>query len=246
MQRYAIIITNFEIIKILKFKPKNMASIDKTTFTFLKNLTKNNNREWFNERKDLYISAKENVQHLVENLIEEIAIFDEKIAMIDAKKSLFRIYRDTRFSKLKIPYKTNFGAALGMGKGKEVSGYYLHIEPGRSFIAGGVYMPEASILKQIRTEISKNGEEFLKIINNRNFKKYFGELSKENTLQRIPKGFEKDDPMAEFLKLKSFVVSYPLKDEDLMNENVAKNLAKIYKEMMALNGFIENALNGKL
>lgn len=220
-----------------------MASIEKTTFAFLNNLTKNNNRDWFNEHKDQYLIAKDNVQHLVENLIEEIAIFDEKIAKIDAKKSLFRIYRDTRFSKLKIPYKTNFGAAIGMGKGKEVSGYYLHIEPGKSFIAGGVYMPEASILKQIRQGISANSEEFLKIINDKNFKKYFGALSTENTLKRIPQGFEKENPMADFLKLKSFVVSYPLKDEDLMNENVSKNLAKIYKEMMPLNEFIENALN---
>ena len=178
----------------------------------------------------------------MENLVEEIGIFDEKTAKIEAKKSLFRIYRDTRFSKLKICIKPIFGAAIGIGEGKEVSGYYLHIEPGKSFIAGGVYMPEASILKQIRQGISANSEEFLKIINAKSFKKYFGELSIENTLKRIPQGFEKENPMAEFLKLKSFVVSYHLKDEDLMNENVAKNLAEIYKEMMPLNEFIENMI----
>ena len=246
MQRYAIKITNFEIVANCKFNIEKMTKIDQSTIEFLKDLTKNNNRDWFNEHKAQYQDAKDNVQYLVENLIEVIASFDEKIAKIDAKKSLFRIYRDTRFSKLKIPYKTNFGAAIGMGKGKEVSGYYLHIEPGKSFIAGGVYMPEASILKQIRQEISTNSEEFLKIINAKSFKKYFGELSIENTLKRIPQGFEKENPMAEFLKLKSFVVSYPLKDEDLMNENVAKNLAEIYKEMMPLNEFIEKALSDRL
>ncbi|MDN5578593.1 MAG: DUF2461 domain-containing protein, partial [Chryseobacterium sp.] len=93
------------------------SKIEASTLHFLKNLSKNNNREWFTENKDQYIAAHQNVLNMVENLIEKIGAFDEEIMKIDAKKSLYRIYRDVRFSKDKSPYKTNFGAGLGMGKG---------------------------------------------------------------------------------------------------------------------------------
>ena len=131
---------------------------------FLRNLEKNNNREWFNENKMLYQEAQQDVISFVEKLIEEMADFDEEMGKLDAKKSVFRIYRDTRFSKDKTPYKTNFGAGLGMGKGNKISGYYLHIEPGKSFLAGGVYNPEPSVLKTIRHEISAFGDEFKAIL----------------------------------------------------------------------------------
>ncbi len=209
-----------------------------STLSFLKNLTKNNNRDWFNENKNLYTESQQDVLEFVEALIEEIGKFDEEILKADAKKSLFRIYRDTRFSKDKTPYKTNFGSALGMGKGNQNGGYYLHIEPNKSFLAGGVYQPGSSVLKEIRKEISMNGEEFLEIVNNKDFKKYFGELSQESKLVKVPQGFEKDDKMAEFLKLKNFVVMYPLKDGELLAKDAVKNFAKIYKAIKPLNDFL--------
>lgn len=104
-----------------------------STLQFLRTLEKNNNREWFNENKTTYQEAQQDVIYFVEKLIEEMVVFDEEIGKADAKNSLFRIYRDTRFSKDKSPYKTNFGASLGMGKGSQKAGYYLHIEPGESF-----------------------------------------------------------------------------------------------------------------
>ena len=128
-----------------------------STLQFLKKLSQNNNKEWFTENKQLYSDAQTDVIEFIENLISEISKSDEEITKTDAKKSLFRIYRDTRFSKDKIPYKTNFGASLGMGKGSQKAGYYLHIEPGKSFLAGGLYMPEPATLKEIRKEISMNG-----------------------------------------------------------------------------------------
>lgn len=212
--------------------------IDASTLNFLKNLSKNNNREWFTENKNLYITAQQNVVNVVEDLIEKIGEFDEEILKIDAKKSLFRIYRDVRFSKDKSPYKTNFGAGLGMGKGNRISGYYLHIEPGKSFLAGGVYQPDASVLKEIRKEISMNAKEFMEILEQDDFRNNFRGLSVEGKLQRVPNGFEKDDPMAEFLKLKNFIVVHPISNEDLINENVTKNIAKIYKSMKPLNDFL--------
>lgn len=212
--------------------------IESATLNFMRKLTKNNNREWFAENKEKYISAQENIINFVEVLIEEIGKFDEEILKTDAKKALFRIYRDVRFSKDKSPYKTNFGAGLGMGKGNKISGYYLHIEPGKSFLAGGVYQPESSVLKQIRKEISMNGSEFLNILKENDFRNNFRGLSVEGKLQRVPAGFEKEDPMAEYLKLKSFIVIHPVSDEALMKKDAAENFAKIYQSIKPLNDFL--------
>lgn len=217
-------------------------SISPKTFDFLKKLTKNNNREWFTENKSLYTEAQANVISFLDELIREMAGFDEELSKLDGKKSLFRIYRDTRFSKDKIPYKTNFGASLGMGKGSQKGGYYLHIEPGKSFIAGGIYMPESTVLKEVRNEISLYGEDFLKIINNKDFKKYFPKLDQEDQLKKVPQGFEKEDPMGDYLKLKNFIVVYNLKDEEVLDKNAAKNITKIFELIKPFNDFLNTPL----
>ena len=210
-----------------------------STLQFLRNLEKNNNREWFNENKTLYQEAQQDVISFVEKLIEEMVDFDEEMGKLEAKKSVFRIYRDTRFSKDKTPYKTNFGAGLGMGKGNKISGYYLHIEPGKSFLAGGVYKPEPSVLKTIRQEISAFGDEFKAILEQDEFRNYFRGLSVEDKLKKVPQGFEKDDKMAEYLKLKHFIVTHPVSDEQLLSENAFKEFAKIFKAMKPLNDFLQ-------
>ncbi len=210
-----------------------------STLQFLRNLEKNNNRDWFNENKTLYQEAQQDVISFVEKLIEEMADFDEEMGKLEAKKSVFRIYRDTRFSKDKTPYKTNFGAGLGMGKGNKVSGYYLHIEPGKSFLAGGVYKPEPSVLKTIRQEISAFGDEFKAILEQDEFRNYFRGLSVEDKLKKVPQGFEKDDKMAEYLKLKHFIVTHPVSDEQLLSENAVKEFTKIFKAMKPLNDFLQ-------
>jgi len=217
-------------------KKNNMQS---STLQFLRNLEKNNNREWFNENKTLYQEAQQDVISFVEKLIEEIADFDEEMGKLEAKKSVFRIYRDTRFSKDKTPYKTNFGAGLGMGKGNKISGYYLHIEPGKSFLAGGVYKPEPTILKTIRQEISAFGDDFKAILEQDEFRNYFRGLSVEDKLKKVPQGFEKDDKMAEYLKLKHFIVTHPVSDEQLLSENAVKEFTKIFKAMKPLNDFLQ-------
>ena len=209
-----------------------------TTLQFLRNLEKNNNREWFNENKTIYQEAQQDVISFVEKLIEEMATFDEEVGKVDAKKSLFRIYRDTRFSKDKSPYKTNFGASLGMGKGSQKAGYYLHIEPGKSFLGGGIYMPESSALKAIRKEISAFGDEFKAILEKDDFRNYFRGLSVEDKLKNVPQGFEKDDKMAEFLKLKHFIVTHPVSDEQLLSKNAPKEIAKVYHAMKPLVDFL--------
>ncbi|CAH0214390.1 DUF2461 domain-containing protein [Chryseobacterium sp. Bi04] len=215
-----------------------MNTIQPGTFTFLKKLAINNNREWFNENKSLYTASQENVISFLEDLIKEMSAFDEDLAKIDPKKAMFRIYRDTRFSKDKVPYKTNFGASLGMGKGSQKGGYYLHIEPGKSFLAGGIYMPESSVLKEVRKEVSLYGDDFLKILNQKDFKKHFPELDQDGKLKKVPQGFEKEDPMAEYLKLKNFIVLYRLKDEEILDKKAVQNLTKIFSLMKPFNDFL--------
>ncbi|MEA1848489.1 DUF2461 domain-containing protein [Chryseobacterium sp. MHB01] len=214
------------------------AAVSPKVFDFLRQLAENNNREWFTENKNLYTESQENIVAFLEDLIAEMSEFDSELGKIDAKKSLFRIYRDTRFSKDKTPYKTNIGASLGMGKGSQKGGYYLHLEPGKSFIAGGIYMPESSVLKTLRKEISLYGKEFLNILNNKEFKKYFPELDQDDKLKKVPQGFEKEDPMAEYLKLKSFIVVYNLSDKEISDKSASKTLAKIFKVMKPLNDFL--------
>jgi uncharacterized protein (TIGR02453 family) len=213
-----------------------------STIQFLKDLSKNNNRDWFTDNKNQYLDAQNDVITFVEKLIQGIGNFDESILKIDAKKSLFRIYRDVRFSHDKSPYKTNFGASLGIGKGSQKAGYYLHIEPGKSFIAAGIYMPDAPTLKKVRTEISENGKEFLKIVNNAKFKKEFGDLDSESALKKIPQGFDKEDPMAEYLKLKNFVVIKKISDKELLEVKAAENLVSLFKEAKPFNDFINLSL----
>lgn len=219
-----------------------MASkIHKSTFDFLKNLEKNNNRDWFNENKEKYVEANQNVLDFVTELLEKMGSFDESILKLDPKKTLFRIYRDTRFSKDKSPYKTNFGASInGIGKKDGGAGYYLHISPNECFLAAGVYMCDPIQLKKIRQEISGNAEEFNEIIKDKNFKNF--EFNQEK-LVRVPQGFEKEDPMAEFLKMKHLVVSINLKDEDLMKDEAVNNCNTEFKKMSKLVNFLNETMN---
>lgn len=206
-----------------------MASISKDTFDFLKNLAKNNNREWFTENKSRYVAAQEEVTLFLTDMLERMAEFDEKMHKLDPKKTLFRIYRDTRFSKDKTPYKTNIGASInGIGKKDGLGGYYLHIEPGKSFLAAGVYMTDPKNLKIMRKEISENAEEFRSIVEDANFANF---SFMDEKLSRVPQGFEKGDPMVEFLKMKHLVVSFDLKDADLIKANASESFAEKFRQM---------------
>ncbi|MBD3906908.1 DUF2461 domain-containing protein [Chryseobacterium sp. Ch-15] len=209
-----------------------------STFNFLKNLEANNNREWFNDHKEDYLRARENLVSFVDQLISVIAEFDERIARVDAEKSLYRIYRDTRFSHDKSPYKNNFGANIGMGKGHQSAGYYLHIQPGGSFLAGGIYMPERNQLKEIRSEISYNRKEFETLMSNDSFQRNFGGLSEEGKLKRVPNGFEKDDAMGEYLKLKHFVAIRLVSSKEFKQKNAVQKFGKVFESVKPLNDFL--------
>ena len=208
--------------------------ISKSTIDFLELLQSNNDREWFAANKKEFQEEEKKVKLFFNEIYLELQKIDSLESM-----QIFRIYRDVRFSKNKSPYKTNFGAALGMGKGSKTTGYYLHLEPGKSFIAGGVYQPEPSVLKEIRKEIEMNADEFLEIVNAKEFIKNFGELSQTDKLVKVPQGFDKDSKMGDFLKLKNIVVMHSIKDENLLHENAISNFVKIYKTMKPLNDFLD-------
>jgi uncharacterized protein (TIGR02453 family) len=203
--------------------------IDKSTLEFLKNLSKNNNREWFNANKPLYEKGKKNILDVTLYLISEIGKSDKSVQYVNPEECLFRIYKDVRFSKDKNPYKTNFGSFIIKGGRKTPgAGYYLHIEPGKSFLVGGIYMPSAPHLLAIRSAIAKKPETFIKIINNYELKKLFGELCDE-TLKTAPKGFPKDHPAIQLLRYKHYYFMRNVSDKEILSDDFLKQAVKDYK-----------------
>jgi len=216
-------------------------NINKETFQFLKDVKKNNDREWFNANKEKYVAANENFIAFTQSLINEVAKFDKPVAGLDAKSTVFRIYRDTRFSKDKTPYKTFFSAVLmGKGTGCGVAGYYLHLQPGNSMLVGGVHATEPKALKEIRHEISSNGKEFLKIINDKKFKDIF-KIQGEK-LVKVPQGFDKEDPMAEYLKYKEMMICHSVTDKNILAEDSISYCTKVFKAMQPFNSFVNAPL----
>ena len=218
--------------------------IDKPTLAFLKAIKKNNNKEWFDKNKEKYLFAKENVETLIDNVLKEIVSFDKRYSDLSAKKCTYRIYRDVRFSPNKTPYKNNLGASINIGGKKALNaGFYIHIEPGKSILAGGMWMPPGEQLKKIRQEIDYNGKKFHKILNDASFKKYYGTLSQSYALKTTPKGYAKDHPDIDLLRLTSFIVVHSFTDAMVMKKSFAKDLGKGIKIMKPLIDFINTSLD---
>ena len=212
--------------------------ISKRTFDFLVKLKNNNNRDWFQENNGWYQESKMNFVTFVARIINEINKFHPELGSTDPKSSVFRIYRDVRFSKDKSPYKTNMGAHMVPGGKKSGNaGYYFHLEPGGSFLAGGAHMPAPDRLKTIRKEIYANIDEFLSIIHNKNFSKYFGEIMDEK-LVNPPRGFPPDFPHIELLKHKGYTVWKMLPDEIVLSDGLLQELAKGFSLMKPFIDFI--------
>ena len=219
--------------------------ISSATFKFLKDLKANNNREWFAANKPRYETAKAEFEEFIANLYAKIKTFDASIGEIDPKKTIFRIYRDVRFSKNKEPYKTNFGAHIHPGEKQavhSVAGYYIHIEPGgKSMLAGGAYLPQGPWLKAIRQEIDFNGKEFKKIITAKSFKTFF-ELEGEK-LKRPPQGYDAEHPDIELLKQKSFLAVHHPTDKLVQSADFLKHCQKTFKALYPFDQFLNRALD---
>jgi uncharacterized protein (TIGR02453 family) len=211
---------------------------------FLKAVGKNNNREWFEKNKTTYLKAKEGFDDFLEALHKDLVKFDDSLAGMNPRKAAFRIYRDVRFSKDKRPYKTNMGAGFSEhGKMEQEPGYYLHVEPGKSFVAGGLYMPSPENLAKIRQEIDYNADRLLKILNEKKFKSYYKGLSDWDKLKTMPKGYAKDHPHIDLLKNKSFVVSHNFKDTEVVNKNFSKKVVEACKMIKPLNDYLIEAIS---
>lgn len=215
-----------------------------TTIRFLKDLKKNNNKPWFEKNKPAYLAAKEDIENFVGQTIEGLGAKDPDIAPLEIKDCVFRIYRDVRFSKNKVPYKTNMGAYFNKGgKKATTAGYYFHCEPGQNMVGGGLWMPMAPELSKVRQEIDYNFGEWKKIINHRSFKKLFPDgLQGGEPLSRPPKGYDADNPAIEFLKMKSFVVTRTLTDAELQSKSLLKETLKTFEAMKDFIYFLNRSM----
>lgn len=216
----------------------------KTVLPFLRKLKKNNNKAWFDANRALYESAKEEVHDLVRQLVAAYGKTDATIAHLEPRDCLFRINRDVRFSKDKSPYKTNFGIAITSGgKKSPLAGYYLHIEPGEGFVGGGLWMPTPPVLASVRQEIDYNYDEFKGLLKSTGFKKQYGELyaGDDVKLTRVPKGYEADNPAAEFLKLKSFLAMRKLSDDEMDAAQLVKQATDAFKVLKPVIDFLNRA-----
>lgn len=217
------------------------------TINFLKKLKANNHKDWMDANRDAYLDAKADFETFTAALLQAVAKNDPSIAHLQPKDCTFRINRDVRFSKNKDPYKTNMACYMTKG-GKKASfaGYYCHVEPGKSFMAGGIWMPEAAVLKKLRQEIDYNFDDFKKIVKAKKFAASFGDLERGEgvVLSRPPKGYEVDNPAIEYLKLKSFIFSTPLEDKMLTDKGLVKHLAGLFATLKPFIDFLNMGVEG--
>jgi uncharacterized protein (TIGR02453 family) len=218
--------------------------------SFLKDLKNNNNRDWFNAKKSFYLNEIKEKSLALINEMQYVFAAEDLPFDADLKKSLFRIYRDIRFSKDKSPYKTHIGmffpykAGASKLKPVEATGIYLHIEPGQCFIAGGLHRPLPPQLKMIRNRIAGDYEELNSIINDKNFKAEFEIIFNDESLKRIPQGFPKEHPAAELLKLKGYSALNIIPCDIIGNRMLIAVLVQKAKAMLPLLEYLHEAVSG--
>jgi len=218
-----------------------MATIQTSTFTFLKNLQKNNNREWFATNKTKYEAAKTDFENFFNSVKKEMEKHDE---IEDTK--IYRIYRDVRFSKNKTPYKNNLSGYFTRATKWKRGGYYLQIEPsGNSFAGGGFWMPNKEDLLRIRQEIDIDDKPFRKVFNSASFKKTFGQIDGAQ-LKSAPRGFAKDHIAIDLLRYKSFICSHNFTDKELMEDKASKLVANNFKKMQPFLNLFSQVLTTNL
>ncbi len=209
---------------------------------FLRQLTRNNSKIWFDAHRDQYQHLRASVTALAQNVHAGLLEYDSGLALCDPAKSVFRINRDVRFSKNKQPYKTNMGFWLSPGaKSAVAAGYYVHLDPQGSFIAAGIYMPPADALEKVRREIYYRGVELDQLLNATQIKKSFGMLE-DHRLKTVPRGYYKEHPYMDYLRQKSFVLVQTLENEALKQDRIGHYLAKQLAPAVPLVKFINEAL----
>ncbi|MCX6181998.1 MAG: DUF2461 domain-containing protein [Bacteroidetes bacterium] len=214
--------------------------ITKANLKFLKDLSKNNNREWFTEHKKEYEAHLQEVVAVADEVLSLMSKHD-KIENESGKKSVMRIYRDVRFSKDKSPYKNHWGGGFQRATKQLRGGYYFHIQPGASFVGGGFWGPVPADLNLIRHAIAADEKGFRKIISSKNFKDFFGELHGDK-LKTVPKGFDKEDTALDLLQFKQFLISCEFSDEEVMSKDFPKKINEAFKAMRPFFDWMSYAL----
>jgi len=206
-----------------------MTQIQKSIFKFLKDITEHNNRDWFAEHKEDYQSHHNSLVDFSDNLIDLMRMHDN-IETPTGKKAVKRIYRDVRFSKNKAPYKTYSGMSFKRGTQLLRGGYYVHIEPGNSFVGGGFWGPNKDDLLRIRKGIETDQEEFRAVLNSDKFKSVFGVLEGEQ-LKTCPKGFDKESTAIDLLRYKQFLIKKDFSDDEVLKADFLQNTNELFEAM---------------
>lgn len=215
-----------------------------TILTFLRSLARNNNREWFNTHKKRYQESLELFREFAGLLLAGMVRFDPSLGDLDPKDTIFRIYKDVRFSKDKSPYKTHFGCWMTKGGRKSTdAGYYFHLEPDNTFMAAGVYMPPKEQLSLIRQEIVFNPEAYLNIINDPVIKTGYERGGKEDMLKKGPAGFPKDFKHLEEIKYKHYIFSKNYNESEILRKGFHDTVVKDYLGLFPLVGYLNHAMS---
>lgn len=217
--------------------------IQPIVFNFLLQLEQNNTREWFAENRYLYEESLSIISAFTEELIERIGVFDKSVLKATAKTSIFRIYRDIRFSPNKTPYKIHFAIYISKGeKSSKYAGYYLHIQNNNSELAGGLWSPDKEILSKIRQEIYYDPQSYLSIIEKKGFSNTFFELGKEDRLKKSPRGYPSEFQHIELLKQKHYCVGKPLTNEEVLDDKFIDLCADTFKKMHPFNHYLNTII----
>ena len=204
----------------------------KAILKFLKQLDQNNNKVWFDAHREDYQALRLNWISFAEQCLGYLGEKDKDFWQQDPRKCIFRINRDVRFSHNKKPYKNNFGAFfVPGGKNTPNAGYYVHLEPGRCAIAGGIYSPDKVRLDQIRQRLLDNNTELPKIIKNKKFVQYFGDIERQNSLKVRPVGYDKNHPRIDLIRLKGFTVWKPISDAQTADKDFFKTVCDHFDAM---------------
>lgn len=215
--------------------------ISKNVFNFLKALEKNNNRDWFNENKPEFKTLETEVKEFYNAINEKLNIHDKT-----DKVKIFRIYRDVRFSKNKLPYKIHFGGSFHRVKPRLRGGYYFHVQPNNeSFIATGFWDPAKEDLLRIRKEFEMDDEEMRKILNNKTFKSVWGELQGDE-LKTAPKGFDKEHSAIDLIRRKQFVFTKKLTDKEVQSKELLDIIDNAFKAIRPYFNYLSDVLTTDL
>ena len=217
----------------------------KQTFTFLSNLTDNNTREWFDEHKQDYENfVREPALDFISDMVETMPLISPHFRALPKKVggSLMRVYRDTRFSRDKTPYKTNIGIQFRHEVGKDIHapGYYVHIAPDECFVGAGLWHPESEALFKIREGIVQNADDWVKARNDKAFSKHFDLVG--DALANAPRGFAKDHPLVEDLKRKDFIGLASLSKADVTSKDFRALVMERFKQAEPMMRFLSGAL----